>query len=74
MAVKYPQVHVKLVGEDGNAFDILGRCSSAAKKAGLTPAQIKEFNDEATSSDYGHLLRTAMSYFSCDNDEHDDYR
>ncbi len=58
---KYPDVHVKLVGEDGNAFAILGSVSKALKRAGYHEAA-KEFQDEATSGDYNHLLRTAMDY------------
>ena len=66
MTVKYPEVEVKLVGEDGNAFSILGRCSKAARRAGLSPDQIEEFTEEATSGDYNDLLCTCMSYFNCD--------
>lgn len=59
---KYPQVKVKLVGEDGNAFFILGRVQGAMRKAGLTKEQIAEFIKEATSGDYDHLLATAMKW------------
>lgn len=61
--VKYPEVEVTLVGTDGNAFALLGKCSKAARRAGLTKEQIKEFTDEATSGDYDHLLCTCMEYF-----------
>lgn len=61
--MKYPQVKVKLVGKDGNAFAILGACCNAARKAGLTQPQIQEFKDEATSGDYNHLLATCCEYF-----------
>jgi hypothetical protein len=54
---------VKLVGEDGNAFAILGRCRLAAKKAGWTEEQIKEFTTEAMSGDYDNLLQTVMKQF-----------
>lgn len=64
--IKYPQVTVKLVGEDGNSFAILGRCSKAARKAGLSAEQIKEFTDEATAGDYDHLLHTCITYFDCE--------
>ena len=33
--MKYPEVKVTLVGEDGNAFSILGRAKQAARKVGL---------------------------------------
>lgn len=54
---------VKLVGEDGNAFSIIGRVSSALRKAGLGD-KVKEFQDKAMSGDYNHLLQVAMEY--CD--------
>jgi hypothetical protein len=67
---------LKLVGEDGNAFSILGRAIRAAKKAGWTPAQIKEYQDKATAGDYNHLLATTMDFFDCDpgDDERDGER
>lgn len=69
--IKYPNVNIRLVGLDGNAFGILGRCQVAARKAGLTRIEINEFLDEATSGDYNHLLRTCMKYFSCDEEIQD---
>jgi hypothetical protein len=33
MDVKYPDVAVKLVGEDGNAFAIIGRTARAIRRA-----------------------------------------
>lgn len=52
---------VKLVGEDGNAFVILGRVSKALRKAGMeTEAAL--FLLKAVEGDYDHLLRTAMKY------------
>ena len=54
---------LKLVGEDGNAFAILGRASRVARKHGLDWSKIQA---EATSSDYDHLLQTMMKYFDCD--------
>lgn len=60
---KYPQVKVKLVGEDGNAFAILGRAARAARKAGVPTEAIEAFRKDATSGDYDHLLATVMEYF-----------
>ena len=54
-------VEVKLVGEDGNAFAILGKVSKALKKAGHKELA-EEFMAEATSGDYDHLLGTCMDY------------
>ena len=54
---------VKLVGQDGNAFNILGICRRAAVNDGWSSEEITTFMDEAMSGDYDHLLRTAMKYF-----------
>ncbi len=63
--VKFPHVRVKLVGMDGNAFFILGRCQRAAKRANLPEGDIKAFMAEAESGDYNHLLATCMRWFNC---------
>jgi hypothetical protein len=59
---RFPDVTVRLVGEDGNAFAILGAVTKALRKAGATPEEIREFTDEATSDDYDHLLATVMAW------------
>ena len=63
---------VKLVGEDGNAFSILGRCLGAARHAGWTKEECDTFQKEATTGDYDHLLQTVMKYF--DEPEDDEER
>jgi len=63
MAAKYPRVKVKLLGTDGNAFALLGKCTAAARRAGMPADRIKEFTAEATSSDYAHLLATCCIWF-----------
>lgn len=67
--VKYPQVKVKLVGEDGNAFFIMGRAAGAARKAGLSKEVIAQYRAEAMSGDYDNLLVVTMEWFDCDGDE-----
>lgn len=54
---------LKLVGEDGNAFMILGLAQRAAKKAGWTKEQIDEYMTKAMAGNYDHLLQTTMEYF-----------
>lgn len=61
-SVKYPQVKVRLSGEDGNAFAILGRVRNAMHRAGVEDNEINAFFEEATSGDYDHLLQTCMKY------------
>lgn len=58
-----PRPRVVLLGCDGNAFSILGRCRRAALKSGWTREDFKQFIDEATKGDYDHLLGTVMKYF-----------
>ena len=58
-------IKLTLVGEDGNAFMILGRARAAlrmARRMDLWDA----FNKEATSGDYNKLLATCMRYFDVD--------
>jgi hypothetical protein len=58
--VKFPDITVKLTGQDGNAFMILGLMSRALKKGGASKAEVDEFMKEAMSGDYDHLLQTCM--------------
>lgn len=55
-------IDVQLTGEDGNAFNILGRVQRGIRKAGGTPEDEQAFWDEATSDDYDKVLQTAMKY------------
>ena len=59
------EIKVKMVGEDGNAFAILGRCRQALAKARRLDLW-DEFHKEATSADYNHLLATVCDYFEVD--------
>lgn len=61
---KYPEITVELVGKDGNAFNILGICRRAMKRARLPESEIEAFTQEATSSDYNHLLITCTEWFN----------
>lgn len=61
---KYSDITVQLVGKDGNAFNILGICRRAMKRAHLPESEINEFTKEATSSDYNHLLATCCEWFN----------
>jgi len=61
---KYPKIKVKLVGEDGNAFAILGKVRAALIAGEVSPEDRKAFMDEAMSGDYNHLLATCMKWVS----------
>ena len=64
-------IAVKLVGEDGNAFAILGRCYQALVRARRRDLW-EEFRKEATSGDYNHLLATVCDYFVVDDFKEDE--
>lgn len=57
---RFPNITVKLVGKDGNAFAILGAVSKALRKASVAQADVDAFFTEATAGDYNHLLQTCM--------------
>ena len=59
---RYPEITVQLTGEDGNAFNVLGLVTRALRAAGLDPAEIAAFREEATAGDYDHLLRVCMAW------------
>ncbi len=51
---------VKLIGEDGNAFSIMGRVNKALMQAGADKEYADKYLKEATSGDYDHLLVVSM--------------
>lgn len=59
---RYPDVKVRLVDEDGNAYFILGKVRNALRKAKVPEKEVDNFMVEATSGDYDNLLNTCMSW------------
>ena len=59
---RYPHARVRLVGEDGNAFAILGRTKRAPRGAGASAEDVAAFIREATAGDYYQLLGTVMRW------------
>ena len=57
-----PRPTVKLTGEDGNSFFIVGRVRRALRDAGASEDYVKQFTKEATSGDRDHMLQTVMEY------------
>jgi hypothetical protein len=49
-----------LVGQDGNAFCVIGRVQKALRRAGWSAKAIEKVREDMTSGDYNHLLRVAM--------------
>ena len=58
-------IALKLVGEDSNAYAIMGRASRELSRNGRADL-IDQFLAECKSGDYNHLLVTCMKYFDCD--------
>ena len=54
------KVDCPLIGEDGNAFFIMGRLDKALQRAGASPEYRKAVQDDMTSGDYDHLLAVAI--------------
>lgn len=59
---KYPDVGVQLSGQDGNAFFIIGRVRGALKDHGVSQEELTEFQEDAMSGDYDHVLQTCMKW------------
>jgi len=53
---------VKLIGEDGNAFAIMGTVAKALKDSGFSDEHIAKYYEESSSGDYDNLIRVAMKY------------
>jgi hypothetical protein len=60
--ILYPEIEVELVGQDGNAFAILGAVKRALRNGGVAKEEIDKFMAEAMDGDYDHLLQTAMKW------------
>lgn len=60
MEVKYPNITAKLLGEDGNVFNLIGIVSKALKENGVDS---NEFVKEVRSSkSYNEALQVMMSW------------
>lgn len=58
----YPNVRVKLVGSDGNAFAIIGKVCRALKDGKVPIEKIEEYRTEAMSGDYDNVLQTTLKW------------
>ena len=59
---KYPDICVKLTGQDGNAFAIIGRVRQELRRANVEKDDIDLFLKEAMSGSYDHLLQTCTKW------------
>lgn len=71
---RYPDVHVRLLDEDGGAGAIMGRVTRALKHQGkVSEAECNEFRMQCISGDYDNLLRTVMAWVATDDEDHPNY-
>lgn len=61
-APRYPDIEVRLVGEDGNALAVIGRVTRALRRNGVDDEEVNEFQQTAMAGDYDNVLRTAMDW------------
>jgi len=59
---KFPEVMVRLIGEDGNAFTIIGKVAKALKRAGISNDEVAQYRTRAMGGDYDNLLRVTMEW------------
>lgn len=59
---RYPDITVKLIGEDGNAMSLISRVTLALRRAGADQEEINLFMREAMSGDYENVLRTVQAW------------
>ena len=67
-------IKVRLIGADGNVYNLLGICRRALGRAGKIELW-DEFYKEATSGDYNHALATIADWFEVGsvNDDEQEY-
>jgi hypothetical protein len=70
--VKHPEIKVELIGQDGNAFMVLGLTMKALRRAKVPQTEIDEFMKEAQSGDYDHLLATVMGWVTVTGPDEDE--
>jgi hypothetical protein len=62
IAAAYQKPNLKLVGENGNALNIMGLATRALREAGAPKEVIEQYRQRAMSGDYDNVLRTTMEF------------
>lgn len=52
----------KLIGEDSNVFNLIGKASRSLKKAGMTKESLEMSEKCFQAENYDHVLRIIMEY------------
>ena len=68
----FKKVSVQLVGEDGNAFSIMGRTTRALKKGGYDKL-VTVYTKLAMECDYDNLLWVTMCFSNDKDDNEENY-
>lgn len=55
-------VNFDMIGQDGNAFVLIGGWRQQARREGWSSADIDKVINEATSGDYDHLIVTLAAH------------
>jgi hypothetical protein len=64
-SIKHPDVEVKLTGEDGNVFSIMGRTINAMRRAGVSKEDRDAYGSEIIAArSYDEALRITMRWVS----------
>ncbi|MFJ2278848.1 hypothetical protein ACIOEZ_32390 [Streptomyces sp. NPDC087866] len=59
-APQYPDVEVRLTGEDGNVYSVIGRVQQALRRAGHREAATEFTQTARSSGSYDEVLQLAM--------------
>lgn len=60
--VKHPEITVNLIGQDGNAFAVIGAVNKGLRDGGCSLEECEQFRKEAMSADYMNLLATCARW------------
>ena len=59
---KYPDIHVRLSGENGNTFSLVSIMLREMKQCRVPQSDRDRFQEEALSGDYSNVLSTCMKW------------
>ncbi len=61
--VKYPEITVELIGQNGNIFNLIGICTHAMRRGGVNRDERDKFVDEVThAGSYVEALADIMRW------------
>lgn len=55
-------IDVELIGNDGNAFSIMGAVQKSLRRAGASRDELDQYFQEATAGSYDELLATTSKW------------